>query len=424
MESAGIGRSVNKYGYSRGWKGNLLRTDTGFAVLAVGLDGGSRGVKLGNLRPDLIVLDDVDSLADTADGVQKKIDTLRQTILPSMAPWGAVVFVQNKIHAQSVMARVLSGELDVLVNRISSPIVPAVRGLKTREEPLPDGRLRNVIIEGEPTWAGKDLEICQSEIDDFGLESFLRECQHETGAGGLLFPKFSEAFHVCEPFAVPKHWQVWASHDYGTGAPCAFYVFTVDEAGDIYVLAEFYKSGLESSEQCEAALVTLERLGLASPADPENRAGVWRTRAQLVAFDYANTFPPEKAEERIGEYPVEVWWRRGLNCIRAVKDRKAGWARLNEWFLAARLVEGERVARFRIVRGAAPRLVKALTQAPRWKKDLDELDDGFSDDHGLDALRYGLMVRESPSGPDPETKEADNRPLWMKRKDAQAKRKL
>jgi len=37
----------------------------------------------------------------------------------------------------------------------------------------------DTIVEGEPTWEGQDLEACQRRIEESGLASFLRECQHE-----------------------------------------------------------------------------------------------------------------------------------------------------------------------------------------------------------------------------------------------------
>ena len=62
MEKCGIERAVNKYGYSKGWNAQKLRTANGFNVLAFGLDTGARGVKLDNLRPDMIILDDIDEM--------------------------------------------------------------------------------------------------------------------------------------------------------------------------------------------------------------------------------------------------------------------------------------------------------------------------------------------------------------------------
>ena len=141
MERCGIERALNRYGFSKGWNASKLRTANGFNVLAFGLDTGARGVKLDHLRPDFIILDDIDELDDSVNRVEKKIATITQTILPAKSTDCAIVFVQNKIHANSVMAQVLSGELDMLQNRIQSPIVPAVEGLTYEPIARENGRV-------------------------------------------------------------------------------------------------------------------------------------------------------------------------------------------------------------------------------------------------------------------------------------------
>jgi hypothetical protein len=440
MEAVGVERSVNEYGYSRGWKANLLRTANGFNVLAFGLDAGARGVKLDFFRPDVIALDDVDELDDSVDRVEKKINTITQTILPAGTPDLAAIFVQNAITPISVMSRTLAGELDMLRRRVNAPIIKAVEGLKyeERDEDDSEGNPRRVwhITAGESTWAGKPIEVCEAEMNDFGLVAWLRECQQEVGIGGRLFPAFQEEkdgqpWHVCDPFDIPEHWYVWGSHDYGEGAPCCHLVYAADEEeGCHYVIGEHYEAGLTSSGQLDKALDLAERVGRGKPVDAERRDGRWKVRYGYVAFDHANTFPPENEEERRGEYPVEIWWRRGMRCVRAVKDRKAGWRRCNEVLTATRTItgpEGERIVvpKFRIFRGAAPNLVTAIAKARSDPKDPHELDPGFKNDHPLDSWRYGEMTRPPASGEDPtQPAEPDTRPTWMKKSQQQKKRKL
>ena len=126
----------------------------------------------------------------------------------------------------------------------------------------------------------------------------------------------------------------------------------------------------------------------------------------------SNTFPPENPEQRVGEYPVEVWWKRGLPAVRAVKDRKAGWRRLKEWLVASRVKDGNIVPRFRIVRGACPNLIRELKGAMANPKDPEDLDPGTKSDHALDSLRYGVMWREYPVHC-PQTNAKSNRPHWL-----------
>jgi hypothetical protein len=418
MERCGIERAVNKYGFSKGWNASKLRTANGFNVLAFGLDTGARGVKLDYLRPDFIIFDDIDELDDSVGRVDKKIATITQTILPAKSVDCAIVFVQNRIHANSVMSKVLSGEVDMLQNRQQSPIVPAIQNLTYTTDEKEDGRIGYRITGGTPTWSHKSVEICQREIDDFGLISFLRECQHEVGVGGLFFPDFreygpeGEPWHVIDNVHVQPWWRVWASHDFGTGAPCAFLLYASDDKENIYVVGEIYEKGHVSSSQAQLVLDLLRSRGMAEPIDRRFPDAKWNTRLEAIAFDWANTFPPENIQQRIGEYPVEIWWERGLPAVRAVKDRKAGWRRVQEWLTKTHMVDGVGVPKLRITRNC-PNLIKELSKAMADPRDPEELDRGTKNDHAIDSFRYGLMWREYPVAcPETEKKRID-RPSWL-----------
>lgn len=179
LERAGVDRSLNKYGNSKGWTQQLLRAANGFNVVSFGLDAGARGIKLDEFRPDLIVLDDIDDRHDTLATVQKKIETITQSILPSGSADYAVLFVQNTIHADSVMAQLIDGRAQFLLDRAPIVVEPAVRDLEYAQQRQADGSLKYVITAGTPTWGGQSLEVCQGQINDWGLTAFLREAQHD-----------------------------------------------------------------------------------------------------------------------------------------------------------------------------------------------------------------------------------------------------
>ena len=427
MERCGIERAVNQYGFSKGWNASKLRTANGFNVLAFGLDTGARGVKLDHLRPDMIILDDIDELNDSVNRVEKKIETITATILPAKSVDCAIVFVQNRIHANSVMSRVLSGELDMLQNRIQSPIVPAITGLEYMPVEKENGRTSWKITKGTATWEHKSIEVCQREIEDFGLISFLRECQHDVGVGGRFFPEFKEydkdgnPWHVVDHVDVQPWWRFWASHDYGTNAPACFLLYASDDRENIYVLGEWYEAGKPSSAQAQGVCEFLEKYKIAQPVNQKDRYGPWNSKIEAIAFDWANTFPPQKVEERIGEYPVECWWEKNLPAVRAVKDRKAGWSRVKEWLSATEFTGGSLKPKLQIVRNTCPNLIKQLTDTMSHTKDADEIDNGTRNDHAIDSFRYGVMWREFPVRC-PEIVEQKNienqrRPSWLKKSD-------
>lgn len=175
-------RLVGKFGNSKGWRRNRVRTATGFTVDALGLDTAARGVKLEDQRPDLIVLDDIDAHDDSPNAVARKIDAITLKLLPAGAPDVQVLAIQNLIHRDGVFARLVDGRARFLARRQVSGPVPAVEGLTTRHEMQPDGTGRDVVVSGRCTWPSQPLERIQAKIDDWGLPAFLAEAQHEVDA--------------------------------------------------------------------------------------------------------------------------------------------------------------------------------------------------------------------------------------------------
>lgn len=199
LEAAGLPRAVNTYNQSKGWTQQLLRAGNGFNVLSYGLDGQSRGAKLDEYRPDLIIFDDVDNRHDSEALVAKKIATLTESIMPSGSADCAIVFVQNRIHAQSVASMLADGTADFLLDRLPVQEEPAVIGLQYEQRALPDGTRRYVITDGAPTWEGQSLAVCEQQINDWGRMAFEREAQQNVRrAGGGLWDEARDiAPHRC-----------------------------------------------------------------------------------------------------------------------------------------------------------------------------------------------------------------------------------
>ena len=188
MERIGVGRAVNVYGHSKGWRHNELRTANGFNVTAFGLDAGARGVKLDNVRPDLIIFDDIDRLHDTELTIEKKEETITGTILPAGSVDAATLFLQNLMHRRSIFWKLANGKADFLHDREAVCMEPAVRNLTYESYLDPaDGINRFRITGGEPTWLGQDLATCESQMNTWGPRAFLREAQHEVKAGDAYF---------------------------------------------------------------------------------------------------------------------------------------------------------------------------------------------------------------------------------------------
>lgn len=226
LEGPGVGRwypamaerLVGKFGNSKGWRRNRIRTADGFTIDAIGLDTASRGVKLDDQRPDFMVIDDIDHHADSPVVVRAKIDTLTKALIPAGAADLAIVAIQNLVHRDGVFARLADGRARFLARRKLSGPIPAVRGLATEHRVQPDGSGRDVIVEGTPTWRGQPLERCQEQIDDMGLGAFLAEAQHDVSRreGALWVPEQLASLRL-DPHVVPDRVVVAVDPSGGSG---------------------------------------------------------------------------------------------------------------------------------------------------------------------------------------------------------------
>lgn len=195
-------RMVGKYGSSKGWRRERLRTSSGLTIDALGLDTGARGAKVEEHRPDMMIFDDVDELYDSAETTRKKIDKITSSLLPAGSNDCATLFIQNLIFPDSVASQLADGRADFLADRIVSGPHPAVIGLTYENRFDPElGRNRYFVTGGQATWLGQDLETCQAQINDWGLTSFLREAQHEVEETGGIWDHIE--FRYCDYDDVP-----------------------------------------------------------------------------------------------------------------------------------------------------------------------------------------------------------------------------
>lgn len=410
LEALGVGRAVNAYGQSRGWRQDYLRAESGCNALAAGLDVGLRGIKQGRLRPDLIVLDDIDDIEDTPEAVAKKLRQITRTILPAGSPDCAVVFVQNKIHANSVMAQMLDGRAPLLRRRNDILVIPAIYDLQL------DG---DKIVGGRPSWEGQSIALCQRQIEEWGLSAFLVEAQHDTREGSQVFlPEFrpvrdGRSWHVIDPEEEPVYTVRVGGLDYGSRSPFCHLSVGIDVRGGLVVTHEIYQRGLESSAQAKIVRDHVEGL-----------LGKGKHRGMCIIADTA-MFPARDPRERLGKAEIEDYWEQGLHCIPAVKDRIAGWNRLRE-FMATVLVDeqGREYPALRVVGARAPNLLREIDLAVSSKTAPDDLETSCPD-HALDTIRYVAMSRPRPRAlPTEPVIDMSRAPRWYVRAHSAPKRKI
>jgi hypothetical protein len=376
MEAGGFDRAVNKFGSSKGWRRNQLRTADGFKVDAIGLDTAARGIKVGEDRPDYIIVDDVDGKHDTPQATRKKIEAITMTLLPAMAPAGVVLAVQNLIHAHSIFTRMTDGRATYLMDRIVSGPHPAVAGLEVAEV---DGRPR--IVAGTPTWGGQDLEACQHYIDTWGLPAFLAEAQHKVAVGGKYFTTFDPLVHVGPaPYPYPADAIFWAYLDYGWTHNQAFGVLM--RTGErTYLLGEHVANQTSVAGHDKAMHALLARL---------------RVRRDWLAYIVAggDVF----STDRNGRTIAMDYADRGWGLSRADNDRVNGWAAVRE--LLGDPAKG--VPARLIIDPSCVRTIEALdtmVRDPKRPEDVLKVDSnehGEGGDDAADGLRYGIYTAPFP----------------------------
>lgn len=301
---AAASRMMNKYGNSRGWRRNRLRTASGFTLDAIGLDTAARGAKLDEDRPDLIVFDDIDGKLDTSATTQKKITTLTHTLLPAASDAPAVLAVQNLIIPDGIFARLADGRADFMADRIVSGPHPALKNMTWETR---DGRV--VLTGGEPTWAAMDLAVCQAQIDEMGLTAFLAEKQHDVDAvGGGMFDHLD--YRHCQPDEVPDlvRVAVWvdpAVTDTDESDSHGIQADGIAENGDIYRLFS-WEQRTSPRDALRRAILKAVELGATEVGVETDQGGdTWRdtftTAARglvddgLIREDQIPTFRSDKA---------------------------------------------------------------------------------------------------------------------------------
>lgn len=220
-----IGRHGNQYG----WKQDFLITKSGWAIRPVGLDVATRGFKEGELRPTMIVFDDIDSHDITLAAVQDNLSTIARAILPSGTKDTIHLIAQNLIAEHCAVNQIYTGQTDILSDHVPSMIKAFGDDLEI--DPTIDetsGRTTYTIKNCTPTWEGMDIEAAQIFLNKVGLEAFMAEYQHDFSLDQtervipeyldwpthvITWTQFEEKFHTRG--RVPVHWQIGLGLDIG-----------------------------------------------------------------------------------------------------------------------------------------------------------------------------------------------------------------
>jgi hypothetical protein len=211
-----IGKFDNRYG----WNQDMLATTSGLTIFAVGLEEEVRGVKVRQLRPGLILLDEFDSKADSPDVVKKKEGIIGGSIFGTQVEDTIIVMAQNLIHGQSVAMRTFKRRNELLSYREESGLI----GAFTEDMEIEMVGTRWMLTKGKPVWPYFKEETFQKFLDTSGPIETYAEYQHkfDRDREGRVLKNYNDEIMVIteEDFAAvygcwppPASWNKYVGND-------------------------------------------------------------------------------------------------------------------------------------------------------------------------------------------------------------------
>lgn len=294
-------RKSESTGQSKGWTQLFIYTDHGYVFHFVSLEQGVAGANVDNLRPSMLVPDDIDDRHDSPKLAQKKLDIFLREILPTKQENTLVFHAQNVINRRTITYRIATQKVPALARRFPTKPIPAINCLKTERQTI-NGIVRDMIVAGEPTWPqAYGLERAQQDIDTYTLEAFEAECQHnvEQQKSGLILPEWDERVHVIswsqfEQFfgtrSIPSRWQKVVMHDWGNTHPCVVSCLATASATSRMPGAIFLFAGLtfpQNTRYEDVALDVIERLAVEPDGTPiVDTSALRRPGGNIVTWNY------------------------------------------------------------------------------------------------------------------------------------------
>lgn len=197
---------------------------------------------------------------------------------------------------------------------------------------------------------------------------------------GQYFTEFRKDIHTCDPFGIPEHWNRFMCADYGYRAPSAIYWCAVDEDGNVYIYRELYVTE-HSPEQLADQTVVMTHPSEKIDYEVWDPA-IWARKdsPESVATKYIN-----RKKELTGKMP---------RLLKGNNDRVNGWGVMRDYLKPFTTPDGLK-AKLRIFK-TCTELIRTLPSMVYDEHKVEDLDTN-GDDHGCDALRYGIMSRPKKS---------------------------
>jgi len=208
------------------------------------------------------------------------------------------------------------------------------------------------------------------------------------------FPEFDYKTHVVSyektfPNGIPSHWKRWRSVDNGYDDPFAWYWYTVDEQGTVYVYREFTRDKGDKSTQIPYS-TQAERVAEKSKYTDVNG----NEHEEKFAFTVAghDAWATHVRDEQ-GKTLIDYYQDGGLyGFIKAITDRKLRKATIHE-YLKPSMDENIRrmVAKVQIC-DCCKKLIEYLQEVLKDPDDHEKYSEDGDATHTVDSFGYGLIA--------------------------------
>lgn len=181
------------------WNKDTFITKSGAIFRAKGLNSSMRGLRVGTLRPNQIILDDIDDIKDSVAVAQNKLNVIKASILPVVTDNATIDFPQNLITEHSVMNQIYTGISDALTDRTVIGVTKAFTQLDVDSQVDETGRIKHTVLPTSvPSWSGFDIKKAQKFLNASGLDTFMAEYQNELSRhrAGKVIPEYNEDVQV------------------------------------------------------------------------------------------------------------------------------------------------------------------------------------------------------------------------------------
>lgn len=202
---------------------------------------------------------------------------------------------------------------------------------------------------------------------------------------GQIYPMFSFSTHVLEPFPIPHEWVKFRALDHGQVNPTCCLWFTVDYDGNIYVYNEYYSPGVISTHASAIRTISGDDKYSVTYLPPECWGRTLEKGGRLWAI-------------------VDEYRDNGILCTRANNTVHAGINRVAEFLTTQKNrvhpITGQEGSPSLFIFNNCKNLLLEIIDYT-WAKQTGVVNVKENPrkvhDHAVDALRYGIMSRPSPT---------------------------